>query len=216
MKRTVFALAIGIATFGAATRAEAQRLGSQGDAIFSAERIFGIRGERQTIDNPAPQEDSEIDATTISLGLVAQPIVPYNVPRVAFDYMAFDFPLSLGGALLYSNVDAEDEDGDDAGISDFEVAPRVGYLHMFGDVVGIWPRGGLSYHSRSVDDAYDATVFGLHLECMFPIVVRQHFGVLVGFAFDQSLSGNLDPEDGPDRDLMWRSIGLQAGLFGWI
>jgi hypothetical protein len=51
---------------------------------------------------------------------------------------------------------------------------------------------------------------------MFPIVIRQHFGVLVGFAFDQSLTGNLDPENGPDRDNMWRSIGLQAGLFGWI
>lgn len=215
MKRTVFALALGIATFGAATRAEAQQLGSQGDAIFSAERVFGIRGERQTIDNPAPAEDSEIDATTISLGF-AQQLTPYNMPRIGFDYMAFDFPLSLGGVVAYSNLDAEDEDGDEAGITDFELAPRVGYLHMFGAVVGIWPRGGLSYHSRSLEDVYSASALALNLECMFPIVIRQHFGVLVGFAFDQSLTGNLDPENGPDRDIMWRSIGLQAGLFGWI
>ena len=215
MKRTVFALALGIATFGAATRAEAQQLGSQGDAIFAAERIFGIRGERQTIDNPAPQEDSEVDATTISLGF-AQQLTPYNMPRIGFDYMAFDFPLSLGGALAYSNIDAENEDGDDAGVTDFLVAPRVGYLFMFNNVIGIWPRGGLAYHSRSIDDAYDASAFALNLECMFPIVIAPHFGVLVGFTFDQSLSGNLDPEDGPDRDIMWRSIGLQAGLFGWL
>ena len=214
MKRTVFALALGIATFGVAARAEAQELGTKGDAIFGAERIFGIRGERQTVDNPTPQEDSEDDATTISLGFARQ-LVPYNIPRVAFDYLIIDH-LSIGGALLYSNLDQEDEDGDDVGITDFQLSPRVGYLYMFGSVIGIWPRGGLSYHSTSVDNAYDANAFALNLECMFPIVIVPHFGALVGFAFDQSITGNLDPENGPDRDIMWRSIGLQAGLFGWI
>jgi hypothetical protein len=51
---------------------------------------------------------------------------------------------------------------------------------------------------------------------MFPIVLAGHFGILVGFTFDQSITGNYDPDPGPERDIMMRSIGLQAGLFGWL
>jgi hypothetical protein len=87
---------------------------------------------------------------------------------------------------------------------------------MFGKVLGIWPRGGFVYHSTSVEDVYDIWSLGISLECMFPIVLVQHFGIVAGFAFDQSLTGNLDPDDGPDRDISYRSIGLQVGVFGWL
>jgi hypothetical protein len=215
MKRLTFVLAFGIASLFELGRAEAQQLGTKGDAIFGAERIFGIRGERYTIDYPAPVENTEIDTTAIGFGFSRAQDFTYNIPRIAFDYMIID-KLSIGGALLYSNLDVEDEDGDDASIADFEISPRVGYLHMFGDVIGIWPRGGLSYHSTSLEDTFHATTWALNIECMFPIVVRQHFGFLVGFAFDQSFIGEIDWEDDPDTDLMVRSIGLQAGLFGWL
>ncbi|HEX6766899.1 MAG TPA: hypothetical protein VF103_15495, partial [Polyangiaceae bacterium] len=142
-------------------------------------------------------------------------IFTYNLPRIAFDYAIID-KLTVGGALVYSNADAEDQNGDDVGVEDFELSPRVGYLHMFGKVVGIWPRGGLGYHSTSIDQGPHAWTLALHLECMFPIVVREHFGFLVGLAFDQSLLNNYDPANGPDRDITMRSIGVQAGLFGWI
>jgi hypothetical protein len=214
MKKDVCALAF-VAAFGVLAHAEAQQLGTKGDAIFGAERIFGIRGERYTIDNPAPVENTEIDTTSITFGFARTQDLTYNIPRIAFDYMIID-KLSIGGALLYSNLDVEDEDGDDASIADFEISPRVGYLHMFGDVIGIWPRGGLSYHSTSLENSFHATTIALNIECMFPIVVRPHFGFLVGLAFDQSLTGNVDPDDGPDMDLMMRSIGLQAGMFGWL
>jgi hypothetical protein len=221
MQKTLVALVLGMSTFGlvtfgSAAPAEAQELGTKGDAIFGAERVFGIRGERLTIDNPAPQNDTDITTTTISLGF-ARTTVPYNLPRIAFDYLIID-KLSLGGALLYSSMDAEQEGGGDVGITDFELSPRVGYLHMFGRVVGIWPRGGLSYHSTSSQEGgdFDAWTVAFNAECMFPIVVRGHFGFLVGLAFDQSLVGNYDPDNGGDRDIMMRTIGLQAGLFGWI
>jgi hypothetical protein len=214
MKKDVCALAF-VAAFGVLAHAEAQQLGTKGDAIFGAERIFGIRGERYTIDNPAPVENTEIDTTSITFGFARTKDLTYNIPRIAFDYMIID-KLSIGGALLYSNLDVEDEDGDDASIADFEISPRVGYLHMFGDIIGIWPRGGLSYHSTSLENSFHATTIALNIECMFPIVVRPHFGFLVGLAFDQSLTGNVDPDDGPDMDLMMRSIGLQAGMFGWL
>jgi hypothetical protein len=213
MKRCVSALAF-VAAFGALSRAEAQELGSKGDAIFGAERVFGVRGEYEYEDNPAPQENTEISTTTISLGF-ARSRTPYNLPRIAFDYMIIN-KLSLGGALLYSNMDAEVEGGGEVGVTDFAFAPRVGFLHMFGNVVGIWPRGGLSYYSTSVQDNYDEYTMVFNAECMFPIILAGHFGILVGIAFDQSLTGNRDPEDGPERDISMRSIGLQAGLFGWL
>jgi len=216
MKRFVFALAFGIAAFGVSTKARAQELGTKGDFVLGAERIFGIRGEHEWIDQPAPADDIEVSTTTISLGF-ARSRVPYNLPRVTIDYLLMD-RFSIGGALLYSNMDAEVDGGGDIGITDFELAPRAGFLYMFNSVIGIWPRGGLFYHSTSQDAGpeYDAWTMGLSLECMFPIVIKGHFGALVGLAFDQSLFGNYDPANGGDRDVSLRSIGLQAGLFGWI
>jgi hypothetical protein len=193
MKRRVFALAF-MAAFGAFSRAEAQELGS----------------------NPAPQDDTEVSTTTISLGW-ARGSTPYNLARIGFDYMIID-KLSIGGALLYSNMDAEVEGGGEIGITDFAISPRVGYLHMFGKVVGIWPRGGLGYYSTSSQEGpeFDAYTIVFNAECMFPIVLAGHFGILAGFAFDQSLTGNYDPDPGPERDIMMRSIALQVGLFGWL
>jgi len=215
MKSLVIALSFATVSLGAVSRAEAQELGTKGDAIIGAERIFGIRGEHFEIDQPDPVDDTEIDATTISLGF-AQPLVPYNLPRVTFDYMIID-KLSIGGTLAFSSRDADVEGpADPETQTDFQLGPRAGYLHMFGKVVGIWPRGGLVYHSQSLEDVYDTWTLGINLECMFPIVIVQHFGVIAGFAFDQALTGNLDPDDGPDRDITYRSIGLQVGVFGWL
>ena len=213
MKRRVFALAF-MAAFGAFSRVEAQELGSKGDFILGGERLFGIRGEAESIDNPTPQEDTEVSTTTISLGW-AQSRTPYNLPRVGFDYMIID-KLSIGGSVLYSSMDAEVEDGPEIGRTDFGILPRVGYLHMFGRVVGIWPRGGIGYYSTSFQNDDDASLFAFYAECMFPIVLAPHFGVLAGLTFDQSFAGNYDPDDGPERDIMMRSIALQVGLFGWL
>ncbi|HEX6271538.1 MAG TPA: hypothetical protein VFZ53_00790 [Polyangiaceae bacterium] len=215
MKSLAIALSFALVSLAAASRAEAQMLGSKGDAIVGAERLFGIRGEHLEIDQPAPLDDTEIDATTISLGF-ADPLTPYNLPRVTFDYMIID-KLSIGGTLAFASRDADIEGpADPATQTDFALGPRVGFLHMFGRVLGIWPRAGLVYHSQSMEDVYDASTFGISLECMFPIVLVQHFGIIAGFAFDQALTGNLDPDDGPDQDLSYRSIGLQVGIFGWL
>jgi len=214
MVKFLIALAFGMATLGTAARAGAQELGTQGDALFGVERIFGIRGERVEIDRPEPQNDTETSGTTISLGL-ARPIVPYNIPRATFDYFVANH-WSVGGAIGYSNTDADEDPGGSQTVSDFVLAPRGGYLHMFGSVAGIWPRVGLTYHSTSWEDQYAEWTGALTLECQFPLVIRQHFGVLIGFAFDQSVLNNRDPENDPDQDVSYRSIGVQVALFGWI
>ncbi len=188
-----------------ARRASAEPLGSKGDAIFSAERLFGVRGEHWRVEPPAPANHVDANDTVIAFGF-AKTGVPYNVPRLAFDYMVVN-QLSLGGAVGFSLSDAS---------NDFIVAPRIGFLHMFGRVAGIWPRGGFFYHSTEVDHQYKESSLGLNLECMFPIVVAGHFGFEVGLTFDQSFTGKHDPDDGPSYDIEYRSIALQVGLLGWI
>jgi hypothetical protein len=214
MKRLVFTFAFGFASFFGSPRAEAQQLGTKGDAIFGAERLFGIRGENVDIDRPEPAPDQELSGTTISFGF-ARSLVPYNIPRVGFDYLIVDH-WSIGGALAYSNMDADADPGGSATVTDFALAPRGGFLYMFGAVAGIWPRAGFTYHSTSVEDDYSEYTLALNLECNFPIVITPHFGVLLGLSFDQSFAGNRDPEDGPDEDIDYQNIGLQVGMFGWI
>jgi hypothetical protein len=210
---SVFLLALGL--LFSSQPASAQLLGSKGDAIFSAERLFGVRGELFSGDPPAPQEEFEMKDTTISFGF-ADSLTPYNIPRAGFDYMIID-KLSLGGVLGFSSTDTTVEGPAPIGSRKrFLFGPRVGFLHMFGRVAGIWPRAGLSYHSQSFEDQYSESGFGLNLECNFPIAIVQHFGVLLGFTFDRSLGANRDPEASVDYDVTYQSIALQVGLFGWI
>jgi hypothetical protein len=195
--------------------AGAQLLGGKGDAIFSGERLFGVRGEHWVEHRPAPQGTLTATDTIIAFGF-ATVHVPYNIPRLAFDYMVID-KLSVGGSLGFSlsNVETNDN-GQAVPLTAFLLAPRVGYLHMFGRVAGIWPRGGFVYHSASADLQYKESDFALNLECMFPIVMAGHFGTEIGVTFDQSLTGKRDPENGVAYDISYRSIALQVGLFGWI
>ncbi|HEY3497454.1 MAG TPA: hypothetical protein VGK73_22310 [Polyangiaceae bacterium] len=198
--------------------ARAQLLGSKGDAIFSAERLFGVRGEHFEAELPAPAPPIDVTETTIAFGF-AESLTPYNIPRLGFDYMVID-KLSVGGTLGFSTT-SSNVDGPGAGEASptlFMITPRVGFLHMFGRVAGIWPRGGFSFHTKTVKEGYtyDESGFSLNVECNFPIVFTPHFGVLVGLTFDRSLTANLDPDLGVDYDLTYQSIALQIGLFGWI
>lgn len=215
MKKQLLA-ALGLALGLFAAPAHAQNLGAKGDAIFSAERLFGVRGEHWVLDLPAPAQRAEVTETVIAFGF-AQNYVPYNIPRLAFDYMVID-KLSLGGSLGVALADASTNNAAAAALpsTTFLIHPRVGFLHMFGRVAGIWPRGGLYFHSVKVENVHKESGFGINAECMFPIVMAGHFGVEIGLAFDQSLGASRDPENGISYDVSYRSIALQVGLFGWI
>lgn len=210
-------LTLGLLVSGSAS---AQVLGNSGDAVFGADRLFGIRGEHVEFDREPPLPDTEVDGTTISLG-IANALLPHNQPRFSFDYFA-GRKFSIGGSIGYSTTSLEMEGpgGDvllDGETTTFLLAARAGFLHMFGRVLGIWPRGGVTYRSTSVEDSAKASDFGLSIECQFPIVVAPHFGFLPGLTFDQSLTGSVDPDGNADEyDLEYRSIALQFGLFGWI
>jgi hypothetical protein len=191
----------------------AQVLGNSGDAIFGAERLFGIRNEKVEVEG-----GGQAESTTISLGF-ANALTPYSIPRLSFDYLAAR-KFSVGGAIGYASdsvdVEATPVPLGSAEGTRFLFAGRVGFLHMFGRVLGIWPRGGITYNSSSVEGGADESDLALTLECMFPIVAAPHFGFITGLSFDQALTGKIEPPAGPDIDLDRRSLAWQFGLFGWI
>jgi len=197
-----------------AAPAQAQ-LGTQGDAILSAERLFGVRGEKRHEDRPAPNVDWEYSQLGIGIGFAVDELVPYNIPRLAFDYAVIN-KLTVGGAVGFSSADRELRGQGSATTTTFLLQPRVGFLHMFGRVAGIWARGGFAYHRSAQEDVYAESGFGLNLEAHIPIVFVEHFGMTVGFTFDQSLTANYDPAASVDYPVMYQSFALQVGLFGWL
>jgi hypothetical protein len=190
--------------------ASAQDIDAKGNMIFSAERMMGITASR--VDWEAEGVEVDNDWTTFSFGWREAPS-PFDIPRIAFDYLVIDH-LSIGGALGFYSIDPDD--GGDA--SGFLLAPRVGYLHAFGRVVGIWPRGGFTYHSGEVDvgpGSQDQHGFALTLECPFTFSPAEHFAFQVGPTFDIDFTGEregLGPGN-TDVDQNYRSFGLNGACW---
>jgi hypothetical protein len=148
----------------------------------------------------------------------------FAIPRVGFDYFIID-GLSLGGSitvLSYSNNDSTPRN-QDFSVTNFLIAPRVGYAYMFGDVVGIWPRGGLSYVHGSYDPDWaeaDRSSHYFAFEVDVPLIIApvKNFGITVGPLFDVTFGGSqtdrrrIAPEQTRDASLVL--FGLSAGLMG--
>lgn len=202
--------------------ASAQVFGSKGDAAFGAERLMGVHSDHVSQDSAvAGNPGIDDDVTTFGLGFFGHSAAtPFDLPRITFDYFIAD-NWSLGGALAYqtTSVTVNNDRGgvtDIADGSEFLFNPRVGYAHMFGRVVGIWPRAGLSYHSETVTNAQNVNGFALGVEAQFVFVPAQHFAILLGPSLDLDFTGRTKPNQGSQVDHGYRSIGLQVGLLGWI
>jgi hypothetical protein len=190
----------------------AQELGAKGDAVFSVDRLMGIAMTHAAGERMPTHMLYHDDWTSISFGWRASPDgSPFDVPRFAFDYLVTNH-LSIGGSLGYVSLDADQAND----ISMFEVSPRIGYLYSFGRVVGIWPRGGFTYHSTSVTNRFDEKGFALSLECPFTFSPASHFAVHVGPTFDVDMFGSQDPSGVDKGDRTYRTFGLNVGLLGWF
>ena len=212
MKRALSAVVLSLGVLVPAL-SSAQELGQKGDAIFSADRLMGVTGThvRRELEIGPAQQVYENDWTAISFGWRGSPdSSPFDVPRFSFDYVLFDH-FTLGGSLGYVGLDPDD--GPD--VSAFLFAARAGYAYAFGRVVGIWPRGGFTYHTWNVDDDYEDDGFALTLECPFTFSPAQHFAFHVGPSFDIDFAGerNTPVADGDSR---FRTFGVQAGILGWF
>jgi hypothetical protein len=150
----------------------------------------------------------------------------FVIPRIGFDYFIID-GLSLGGSLTvlsfgYSDPNARPPDGRGS-VTDFLFAPRVGYAYMFGDVVGIWPRGGLAYtHGSNDPDAGggdSSHYFAFDIDVPLIIAPVKNFAFTVGPVFDITLGGSQTgrlPPPEYTRDASLVLFGLSAGVVGLL
>jgi hypothetical protein len=148
----------------------------------------------------------------------------YAVPRVGFDYFIIN-GLSLGGSisiLTHSNNDRHPRN-EDYSVTNFLFAPRVGYAYMFGSVVGIWPRGGLSYVSGSFSpDGWEASrsshYFAFEIDVPLIIAPVKNFGITVGPLFDVTFGGSQTDRrrnvGEQTRDSSLVLFGLSSGVMG--
>lgn len=230
--RTGLALTLALS----ASTAMAAPFGQKGEFAFSADRLFGAFYANADEEGENADSVTEIafmgQSSFVPLA-VGGVINPYSMPKVGFDYFVID-GLTIGGSLVYAStshtatrelpVVGGTVSNDTTG-SAFVLAPRVGYAYMFSDVVGIWPRGGFTYHHQSAeDDGSGAKVsldgFALSVDAPFVISPVEHFGFLVGPGLDLGLSGSAEtsapntPTVSTDAKLT--GFGLYAGLMGWI
>lgn len=217
MRKLIGVLSFTAAMLGGSTAfAQAQNFGKSGTMAFGAERLFAFY--KQSVKFEAPNgNDADWDVSGLGFGWGAV-AYPFNVPRLGFDYFIID-SLSIGGALGYASYD-EDDNGPSGDADAFILAPRVGYYFGFGDMFGIWPRGGFTYHSLDPDgDNNDQSGLAFTLEGMFTLAPAEHFSFMFGPTFDIDFMGETEcgnPNNSQDCDLKYQSFGLQVGLLGWF
>lgn len=211
---------VGAALLFGSSRAHAQdTFGAKGAAAFGADRLFSIHSTHVSSDT----DGGSVSQTFTGIGFAwngpTQPS-PYDVPRLGFDYFLFDH-FSLGGSLAYASLSWEEPAGNGQSVSRsgsaFLLAPRVGYVWMFSGSVGFWLRGGLSYHSYAYSNLNaDERGLGLSAEGTFVFAPTSHFAFTLGPSLDLDLFGSYDDGDGHSLDRLYRVIGVQVGLLGWL
>lgn len=238
-------VAFGFAAFGLALAppAGAQEFGKAHGFVIAAERVMGFTSTKTetegSIETGALSTDYESETTHSHFDFLAKGDVsdPFVAPRLAFDFFVID-GLSVGGALGYSS---DDRDGDETigntnrdvvaeESSGVIVAPRVGYAVMFTPVVGIWPRGGLSYWTskqeldqpgNQPDTEANASGLSLSAEVMLVIAPVPHGAFLVGPTLDLPVTSSGDADLGGNTNADFdkvdvTTLGIQAGVGVWF
>lgn len=201
----------------------------QGTFTVGAERLTGIvhgtiKNDPFPGQNPnAGDEDGITSVAFLGNGLFSadDSRSMFFMPRVGFDYFIID-GLSLGGSFTVHTISDNDEDSaNDVSFTNILFAPRVGYAYMFGDVVGIWPRGGISYVHGSVDPdqggGASSHYFAFEIDVPLIIAPVKNFGITVGPLFDVTLGGSQTerlPPPEHTRDASLVLFGLSAGIMG--
>jgi hypothetical protein len=225
MKRTLQA-AFAAAAMLASSSAWAQNFGEKGQIAISAERLFGFTYDsaRVTVNG----QDSKGSVTHFSL--LSSPVTVniggngvwagYGSPRVAGDYFVID-RLSVGAALGYAHWSLTTQPaGPGANETtttgdSFTFAPRAGYLFMFNDKIGIWPRGGFTYRTFSAanQSGHD---FALTIEAPFAFTLIPHVVFWGGPTLDLGLTGsqNIGQANGSTTSVDFNAteFGIQTGL----
>jgi hypothetical protein len=159
----------------------------------------------------------------------------YSFARVGVDFFPID-GLSVGAAVGVFSVSTSSkvegggmtQEQDGPTLSGFVLAPRVGYGYMFIDMVGIWPRLGITYVKAG--SSFESPVtnargesssnrLALSLDVPLVIVPATHAVITIAPTLDLGLSGGNKSSQTvggvtmeQEEDAKATDIGLQAGL----
>jgi len=201
----------------------------EGVLAFGVDRIFGLMHVAVTTEQGGGEATTSI--TEVSLLTGGGGLSPYALPRVAFDGFVTD-GLSLGVTLglVNQSIESEIEVGSTSMTSEGPsgtgvlLGGRVGYGHMFTDVVGIWPKLGMSFFTTSTEDndGDETGLNGLALSVDVSLVIAPvpHFGFTVTPLLDLGLTGSSTTTTAAgtetEVDTKITDFGLQVGLLGWL
>jgi hypothetical protein len=178
--------------------------GNSSEVVVSAERLltFGRTARSWKLDGV--EQKSTVDRAHLLVGGGGDP-VGYSTPRVAFDFFASD-GFSLGLALGYSADSGEFDD------TLFLASPRAGYALMFGKVVGVWPRLGITFQDQKTS-GNKITLLTASMELPVVIVPTHHVALTLGPTLDLSIIGKINPE-GPIKktDFSAHEVGFSTGM----
>jgi hypothetical protein len=195
----VFALWLAVAP----SSAQAEELSTRGNLVFSAERLFGVYFDHESVDLPTGRTEKR-DQTVIGLGWTA-PVNMLTIPRLGIDYF-ITRNFTLGG-----NIGLFSSSTNDITSTGLLLAFRAGYALRLGHAVSLWPRGGFSYTSVSVESrSADSYTFALTLDVPFYFALTEGFALTLGPSLDLGfLAERLD------QDANETVFGLMFGLAGW-
>jgi hypothetical protein len=203
----------------------------QGTFAIGGERLMGVfhadaKNDPYPGQNPPGDEDGYTFVGLMGNGGLdtSDSRSMFMAPRIGLDYFIID-GLSLGGSLMVWSVGYNDANSpNDGSITNFLFAPRVGYAYMFGDVVGIWPRGGLSYVHGSVNPdpggGNSSHYFAFNIDVPLIIAPVKTFAFTVGPIFDVTFGGSQTDRGRPvpeqTRDASLLLFGLSVGIVGLL
>jgi hypothetical protein len=212
-----------LATTFLASLAHAQ-IGERKTFVFGADRVLGYTSSKITTDPEGPAGETSVRRGNLALFSQQDVVSPFTNPRFAFDYFLTD-GLSLGGTIGYWSQSGEVETGTERDLPDphlFTIAPRVGYAVMFGRVLGIWPRAGLTFFTgesslgaSGLNAEAEVSGLGMNLDLPFVIVPAPHFAILVGPGLDLTLTGQAE-QGTLEHDLTIFDLGLHVGFVGYL
>jgi hypothetical protein len=247
--------ALALTGWSATSRAEdLNGLGAKGQLILTADRLFPAFSytsvsTTQTLNNATVTDTQSGTSLVLLAGTEPEVASVHTLPRVAFDFTVID-RLTLGGSVLLAfGLSGKDKAETVAGPTTttrevdapsrtiFGIGPRVGYILPFGQVGGIWLRGGLSFYSDRTrsqtivnngavtrTDTDTKTLFSVDLDPQFVIVPIPHFFFHVGPLANITLTGSdkFERVDGnapavsQSNDLSVFHLGISTGLGGWF
>jgi len=257
----VAALAAMTVSAPAQAQGEGARLDGEGvKLIFSADRLFGLNWSKYKVTEVYPPEPGvpgtenqySYSSTAFSLlwpssgGALNMPNIA-AIPRLSFDAKVF-MGLTVGGSLgvmTFSGTLAEDKDRHSQQLSpdrdysgtSFVIAPRVGWVMMFTDLFGLWPRLSINYYTSSVKETdfvnnnkvtVKDSVWGMGTSIEVPLILApvQHFAFTAGPVFDWYPLGksNTDITPAPPPDpygiketkVSFINLGFTFGMLGWF